>query len=95
MLHFLGNSAGGYLSFKPSIPKSLILEGEHNLDTHFTLINYQVVCSNNKPKFFSYDVLNCLSSEFLFLFLCSDETNKNCACDCFIIEPYTGKNTLM
>ncbi|CAK9325397.1 unnamed protein product [Citrullus colocynthis] len=36
------DAPGGYLSFKPSIPKNLILEGEHNLDTHFTLINYQM-----------------------------------------------------
>ncbi|XP_022140507.1 arabinosyltransferase XEG113 [Momordica charantia] len=36
------DAPGGYLSFKSSIPKSLILEGEHNLDTHFTLINYQM-----------------------------------------------------
>lgn len=33
---------GGFLTFRPSIPKSLLLDGEHNLDTHFTLVNYQV-----------------------------------------------------
>ena len=53
------------MSFKPSIPRSLLLEGEHNVDTHFTLINYQVVCSNNKPKCFSYDVLKRRISDFL------------------------------
>ncbi|KAI6706882.1 hypothetical protein NL676_009844 [Syzygium grande] len=33
---------GGFLSFKPSIPKSLLLDGDHTIDTHFTLINYQI-----------------------------------------------------
>ncbi|MFS8030250.1 hypothetical protein Hanom_Chr17g01531811 [Helianthus anomalus] len=33
---------GGFLTFKPSIPKSLLLDGEHNLQTHFTLVNYQM-----------------------------------------------------
>ncbi|KAF9612856.1 hypothetical protein IFM89_004266 [Coptis chinensis] len=36
------NSPGGFLSFKPSIPKSLLLDGEHNVKSHFTLINYQL-----------------------------------------------------
>ncbi|KAG7024727.1 Arabinosyltransferase [Cucurbita argyrosperma subsp. argyrosperma] len=36
------DAPGGYLSFKPSIPKSLLLEGEHDLDTHFRLMNYQL-----------------------------------------------------
>ncbi|XP_044505460.1 arabinosyltransferase XEG113-like isoform X2 [Mangifera indica] len=36
------DSPGGFLSFKPSIPKSLLLDGEHNLESHFTLINYQM-----------------------------------------------------
>ncbi|KAM7251824.1 hypothetical protein ACFE04_023707 [Oxalis oulophora] len=36
------DSPGGFLSFKPSIPKSLLLDGEHNVDTHFSLINYQI-----------------------------------------------------
>ncbi|PPS15491.1 hypothetical protein GOBAR_AA05091 [Gossypium barbadense] len=34
--------ARGFLSFKPSIPKSLLLDGEHNLESHFSLINYQM-----------------------------------------------------
>ncbi|GAU39817.1 hypothetical protein TSUD_154740 [Trifolium subterraneum] len=36
------NPPGGLLSFKPSIPKSLLLSGEHNVDSHFTLINHQM-----------------------------------------------------
>ncbi|KAJ9549635.1 hypothetical protein OSB04_022178 [Centaurea solstitialis] len=36
------DSPGGFLTFKPSIPKNLLLDGEHNLDTHFTLVNYQM-----------------------------------------------------
>ncbi|KAL5099752.1 hypothetical protein RYX36_004079 [Vicia faba] len=33
---------GGFLSFKPSIPKSLLLIGNHTVGSHFTLINYQM-----------------------------------------------------
>ncbi|XP_004509491.1 arabinosyltransferase XEG113-like [Cicer arietinum] len=36
------NPPGGFLSFKPSIPKSLLLSGEHNVESHFTLINHQM-----------------------------------------------------
>ncbi|XP_042502286.1 arabinosyltransferase XEG113-like, partial [Macadamia integrifolia] len=36
------DSSGGFLSFKPSIPKSLLLDGEHNVESHFSLINYQI-----------------------------------------------------
>ncbi|XP_044467622.1 arabinosyltransferase XEG113-like isoform X2 [Mangifera indica] len=36
------DSPGGFLSFKPSIPKSLLLDGEHNLESHFALVNYQM-----------------------------------------------------
>ncbi|XP_056173867.1 arabinosyltransferase XEG113 isoform X2 [Syzygium oleosum] len=36
------DTPGGFLSFKPSIPKSLLLDGDHTIDTHFTLINYQI-----------------------------------------------------
>ncbi|KAL5539625.1 hypothetical protein UlMin_042311 [Ulmus minor] len=36
------DAPGGFLSFKPSIPKSLLLDGEHNIESHFTLINYQM-----------------------------------------------------
>ncbi|GFZ16298.1 xyloglucanase 113 [Actinidia rufa] len=35
------DSPGGFLSFKPSIPKSLLLDGKHNIESHFSLINYQ------------------------------------------------------
>lgn len=37
-----GTFAGGFFSFKPYIPKSLLLSGEHTIQSHFTLINYQV-----------------------------------------------------
>ncbi|KAG5524514.1 hypothetical protein RHGRI_031245 [Rhododendron griersonianum] len=33
---------GGFLTFKPSIPKSLLLDGEHNVASHFLLVNYQI-----------------------------------------------------
>ncbi|XP_019445117.1 PREDICTED: arabinosyltransferase XEG113-like isoform X2 [Lupinus angustifolius] len=36
------NPPGGFLSFKPSIPKSLLLIGNHTIGSHFTLINYQM-----------------------------------------------------
>ncbi|XP_021595604.1 arabinosyltransferase XEG113 isoform X3 [Manihot esculenta] len=36
------DASGGFLSFKPSIPKSLLLEGEHSLESHFSLINHQI-----------------------------------------------------
>ncbi|KAH0974437.1 hypothetical protein GBA52_016336 [Prunus armeniaca] len=36
------DAPGGFLSFKPSIPKSLLLDGEHNVKSHFSLINYQI-----------------------------------------------------
>ncbi|XP_077234770.1 arabinosyltransferase XEG113-like [Tasmannia lanceolata] len=36
------DSPGGFLSFKPSIPKSLLLDGEHTVESHFSLINYQL-----------------------------------------------------
>ncbi|XP_040989496.1 arabinosyltransferase XEG113-like isoform X2 [Juglans microcarpa x Juglans regia] len=36
------NSPGGFLSFRPSIPKSLLLDGEHNIESHFSLVNYQM-----------------------------------------------------
>lgn len=34
--------AGGFLSFKPNIPKSLLLDGAHTVKSHFELVNYQV-----------------------------------------------------
>ncbi|CAI0441992.1 unnamed protein product [Linum tenue] len=36
------DAPGGFLSFKPSIPKNLLLDGEHNLESHFALVNYQI-----------------------------------------------------
>ncbi|XP_050232791.1 arabinosyltransferase XEG113 [Mercurialis annua] len=33
---------GGFLSFKPSIPKSLLLDGKHSIESHFSLVNYQI-----------------------------------------------------
>ncbi|GAB4857978.1 hypothetical protein Ancab_015882 [Ancistrocladus abbreviatus] len=36
------NSPGGFLSFKPSIPKILLLDGEHNVESHFRAVNYQI-----------------------------------------------------
>lgn len=30
------------MTFKPSIPKNLLLDGEHNIESHFALVNYQV-----------------------------------------------------
>ncbi|KAE9613214.1 putative nucleotide-diphospho-sugar transferase [Lupinus albus] len=36
------NPPGGFLSFRPSIPKSLLLNGKHTVGSHFTLINYQM-----------------------------------------------------
>lgn len=34
--------AGGFLTFKPSLPKSLLLDGGHNVESHFSLVNYQM-----------------------------------------------------
>lgn len=36
------DSLGGFLSFRPSIPKDLLLDGEHNIESHFALVNYQM-----------------------------------------------------
>ncbi|KAK6934081.1 Nucleotide-diphospho-sugar transferase [Dillenia turbinata] len=36
------DSPGGFLSFKTLIPKSLLLEGEHTIDSHFSLVNHQI-----------------------------------------------------
>ncbi|XP_043717764.1 arabinosyltransferase XEG113-like [Telopea speciosissima] len=36
------DASGGFLSFKPSIPKSLLLDGEHNIESHFSLMNFQI-----------------------------------------------------
>ncbi|KAJ8509834.1 hypothetical protein OPV22_000268 [Ensete ventricosum] len=36
------DTPGGFLSFKPGIPKRLLLEGPHTLQSHFSLVNYQL-----------------------------------------------------
>ncbi|URE30576.1 Nucleotide-diphospho-sugar transferase [Musa troglodytarum] len=36
------DTPGGFLSFKPGIPKSLLLDGPHTLQSHFSLVNYQL-----------------------------------------------------
>ncbi|KAK4262979.1 hypothetical protein QN277_028462 [Acacia crassicarpa] len=36
------NPPGGFLSFKPSIPKNLLLSGAHTTESHFSLVNYQI-----------------------------------------------------
>ncbi|CAN8287462.1 unnamed protein product [Cochlearia groenlandica] len=36
------NSPGGFISFKPSIPKSLLLDGKHTVESHFSLVNHQM-----------------------------------------------------
>ncbi|WVZ59744.1 hypothetical protein U9M48_009848 [Paspalum notatum var. saurae] len=36
------DSPGGFLSFKPNIPKRLLLDGSHTVETHFELVNYQL-----------------------------------------------------
>ncbi|CDP12730.1 unnamed protein product [Coffea canephora] len=33
---------GGFLTFKLSIPKSLLLDGKHSIESHFALVNYQI-----------------------------------------------------
>ncbi|XAR69213.1 hypothetical protein NMG60_11000717 [Bertholletia excelsa] len=36
------DTPGGFLTFKPSIPKNLLLDGEHSIESHFSLVNYQI-----------------------------------------------------
>ncbi|EEE59420.1 hypothetical protein OsJ_11574 [Oryza sativa Japonica Group] len=36
------DSPGGFLSFRPNIPKSLLLDGAHTVKSHFALVNYQL-----------------------------------------------------
>ncbi|KAH0882968.1 hypothetical protein HID58_059064 [Brassica napus] len=36
------DAPGGFISFKPSIPKSLLLDGKHTIESHFTLVNHQM-----------------------------------------------------
>ncbi|CAL0313223.1 unnamed protein product [Lupinus luteus] len=37
------NPPGGFISFKPDIPSILLLNGEHNIESHFNLINDQIM----------------------------------------------------
>lgn len=60
-LTFRGNFPGGFLSLKPSIPKSLLLNGKHTIGSHFNLINYQVCMYWLDPSHFciwngNYDI---------------------------------------
>nr|BAH19600.1 AT2G35610 [Arabidopsis thaliana] len=36
------DSPGGFIAFKPSIPKSLLLDGKHTIESHFILVNHQM-----------------------------------------------------
>ncbi|XP_009141500.1 arabinosyltransferase XEG113 isoform X1 [Brassica rapa] len=36
------DAPGGFVSFKPSIPKSMLLDGNHTIESHFTLVNHQM-----------------------------------------------------
>ncbi|KAK9699102.1 hypothetical protein RND81_08G152700 [Saponaria officinalis] len=36
------NSTGGFMSFKPSVPRSLLFDGEHDVESHFAVVNYQI-----------------------------------------------------
>ncbi|KAH6823431.1 xyloglucanase 113 [Perilla frutescens var. hirtella] len=36
------NAPGGFLTFKPNIPKNLLFDGGHNIESHFALVNYQI-----------------------------------------------------
>jgi hypothetical protein len=38
----LSHNAGGFLSFKPNILKGLLLDVAHTVESHFTLVIYQV-----------------------------------------------------
>ncbi|KAL2652130.1 hypothetical protein R1flu_020258 [Riccia fluitans] len=38
---------GGYLSYKPSLPESLMTGGEHSVKTHFALVNHQLIQVRN------------------------------------------------
>jgi len=42
----LQHNAGGFIAFKPSIPKSLLLDGKHTIESHFILVNHQVTTTN-------------------------------------------------
>ncbi|KAG8062668.1 hypothetical protein GUJ93_ZPchr0003g16953 [Zizania palustris] len=41
-VHTTFQYAGGFMSFRPSIPKSLLLDGAHTVESHFALVNYQL-----------------------------------------------------
>jgi hypothetical protein len=85
--------AGGYLSFKHNIPKSLLLDGPHTVESHFALVNYQVFSSiyifDKLPAvfilliFIFYNLINCLKI--------SAETNKNCTCNRVFVKTDTGR----
>ncbi|CAN6834805.1 unnamed protein product [Brassica oleracea] len=36
------DAPGGFISFKPAIPKSMLLDGNHTIESHFTLVNHQM-----------------------------------------------------
>ncbi|XP_068634406.1 arabinosyltransferase XEG113-like [Aristolochia californica] len=36
------DSPGGFLTFRPNIPRSLLLDGDHTVDSHFSLVNFQL-----------------------------------------------------
>lgn len=36
------NPPGGFLTFKTSIPKHLLLDGNHTIGSHFAVVNYQI-----------------------------------------------------
>ena len=40
---------GGVLSYDVDIPEALLTGGEHNLTSHFALVNYQVQRTAGKP----------------------------------------------
>jgi len=77
------------LSFKPSIPKSLLLDGPHTVETHFLLVNYQVSISYHL-NIKNSTGLNSDTLQFLVKF--SVEANKDCTCYSFIVEPNTGES---
>lgn len=80
------------MTFKPTIPKNLLLDGEHSIDTHFALVNYQVSSANHVLLFYLlFYRLSCISQVCLLNYYSLDETNKDCACCCFSVESYIGE----
>lgn len=54
------------MSFKPSIPRSLLLDGEHSVESHFDVVNYQVQCKLLMSVVATmYDI--CLMTFYAFL----------------------------